>query len=215
MIAHCYITSSIQWCAGRVCRSVCHHGLPQRPRRTAQEGNQPSPPPPSLSLSLSLCRIYPHYHLSLLWRTILILLHSVGNIVFATPVLRCSIKISTRSCFIYHNENKRVHEVVGTKLQACGKNLILHGQAFCGIFQELAFIKSPHTRLALQILYTQCATPCFVIVPIQCPSTAGRNCPSIVERVWRNQPLWPNGEGTGLLNQGLWVRVPPGVLPNA
>ena len=26
------------------------------------------------------------------------------------------------------------------------------------------------------------------------------------------QPLWPNGEGTGLLNQGLWVRVPPGVL---
>ena len=25
------------------------------------------------------------------------------------------------------------------------------------------------------------------------------------------QPLWPNGEGTGLLNQGLWVRVPPGV----
>ena len=26
------------------------------------------------------------------------------------------------------------------------------------------------------------------------------------------QPLWPNGEGTGLLNQGLWVRVPPGVV---
>ena len=27
------------------------------------------------------------------------------------------------------------------------------------------------------------------------------------------EPLWPNGEGTGLLNQGLWVRVPPRVVP--
>ena len=26
------------------------------------------------------------------------------------------------------------------------------------------------------------------------------------------EPLWPNGEGTGLLNQGLWVRVPPRVV---
>ena len=26
------------------------------------------------------------------------------------------------------------------------------------------------------------------------------------------QPLWPNGQGTGLLNQGLWVRVPPRVF---
>ena len=25
-------------------------------------------------------------------------------------------------------------------------------------------------------------------------------------------PRWPNGEGTGLLSQGLWVRVPPGVI---
>ena len=25
-------------------------------------------------------------------------------------------------------------------------------------------------------------------------------------------PLWPNGEGIGLLNQGLWVRVPPRVI---
>ena len=24
-------------------------------------------------------------------------------------------------------------------------------------------------------------------------------------------PLWPNGEGIGLLSQGLWVQVPPGV----
>ena len=24
--------------------------------------------------------------------------------------------------------------------------------------------------------------------------------------------LWPNGEGIGLRNQGLWVRVPPGTL---
>ena len=24
--------------------------------------------------------------------------------------------------------------------------------------------------------------------------------------------LWPNGEGTGLRNQGLWVRVPPGAV---
>ena len=167
-------------------------------------------PHPSLSLSLSLSLSYIPTLPSLTIVENHILLHSVGNIVFATPVLRCSQQ-GLALCFLHVNENKRVHEVVGTKLQACGKNLILHGQAFCSIFQELAFIKSPHTRLALQILYTQCATPCFVIVPIQCPSAAGRNCPSIVERVWRNQPLWPNGEGTGLLNQGLWVRVPPGV----
>ena len=24
--------------------------------------------------------------------------------------------------------------------------------------------------------------------------------------------LWPNGEGIGLRNQGLWVRVPPGTV---
>ena len=24
-------------------------------------------------------------------------------------------------------------------------------------------------------------------------------------------PLWPNGESIGLLSQGLWVQVPPGV----
>ena len=24
-------------------------------------------------------------------------------------------------------------------------------------------------------------------------------------------PLWPNGEGIGLLSQGLWVQIPPGV----
>ena len=24
--------------------------------------------------------------------------------------------------------------------------------------------------------------------------------------------LWPNGEGIGLLSQGLWVRVPPGAF---
>ena len=34
----------------------------------------------------------------------------------------------------------------------------------------------------------------------------------ICEHCWIQLPLWPNGEGTGLLNQGLWVRVPPGVL---
>ena len=27
-----------------------------------------------------------------------------------------------------------------------------------------------------------------------------------------HMPLWPNGEGIGLLSQGLWVRVPPGAL---
>ena len=27
----------------------------------------------------------------------------------------------------------------------------------------------------------------------------------------RAMPLWPNGEGIGLLSQGLWVQVPPGV----
>lgn len=26
------------------------------------------------------------------------------------------------------------------------------------------------------------------------------------------RPQWPNGQGTGLLSQGLWVRVPPGVI---
>ena len=30
-----------------------------------------------------------------------------------------------------------------------------------------------------------------------------------VQAFW---PQWPNGQGTGLLSQGLWVRVPSGVI---